>query len=265
MIIDWFTVGAQVLNFLVLVWLLKRFLYQPILNAIDKREKRIAESLADAANSKAQAAAERDRLQGKHDAFDKERADLLAKAVEAAQTERKRLIDAAHKAAEDLSDKQRKALASDAKALSAEISRRAETEVFAIARKALTDMADASLEERMSERFIAKLSELKGSAKTTLAKMLESTKEPVVLRSAFDLPSKQKAAIQKAITETFKHKIDLTFETAPEVVSGIEMMVGGQKLAWSLSDYLKSLESSVSALMKPDSMKESKVAHEGRS
>jgi F-type H+-transporting ATPase subunit b len=48
MLIDWFTVGAQVLNFLILVWLLKRFLYKPILHAIDEREKRIAKELADA-------------------------------------------------------------------------------------------------------------------------------------------------------------------------------------------------------------------------
>jgi F-type H+-transporting ATPase subunit b len=48
MLIDWFTVGAQVLNFLILVWLLKRFLYKPILHAIDAREQRIAKELADA-------------------------------------------------------------------------------------------------------------------------------------------------------------------------------------------------------------------------
>ena len=42
MLIDWFTVVAQVVNFLILVWLLKRFLYKPILDAIDAREKRIA-------------------------------------------------------------------------------------------------------------------------------------------------------------------------------------------------------------------------------
>ena len=46
MLIDWFTVSAQVVNFLILVWLLKRFLYRPILNAIDAREKRIAKELS---------------------------------------------------------------------------------------------------------------------------------------------------------------------------------------------------------------------------
>ena len=48
MLIDWFTVGAQAVNFLILVWLLRQFLYKPILNAIDAREKRIASELADA-------------------------------------------------------------------------------------------------------------------------------------------------------------------------------------------------------------------------
>jgi len=48
MLIDWFTVGAQIVNFLILVWLLKHFLYKPILDAIDAREKKIAAELADA-------------------------------------------------------------------------------------------------------------------------------------------------------------------------------------------------------------------------
>ena len=37
MLIDWFTVGAQALNFLILIWLLKRFLYRPVLAAIEAR------------------------------------------------------------------------------------------------------------------------------------------------------------------------------------------------------------------------------------
>ena len=59
MLIDWFTVGAQVVNFLVLVWLLKRFLYKPVLQAIDAREKQVASQLAKAAEERAQAAKER--------------------------------------------------------------------------------------------------------------------------------------------------------------------------------------------------------------
>ena len=65
MLFDWFTFGAQTLNFLVLVWLMKRFLYKPILNAIDAREKRIALALADAALKQTAAQKERDAFQKK--------------------------------------------------------------------------------------------------------------------------------------------------------------------------------------------------------
>jgi F0F1-type ATP synthase membrane subunit b/b' len=52
MLIDWFTVGAEAINFLILMWLLKRFLYKPILDAIESREQKIAAELADAATKK---------------------------------------------------------------------------------------------------------------------------------------------------------------------------------------------------------------------
>ena len=65
MLIDWFTVGAQALNFLILVWLMKRFLYKPILHAIDEREKRIAAELADADKKKAEAQKESDEFKHK--------------------------------------------------------------------------------------------------------------------------------------------------------------------------------------------------------
>ena len=95
MLIDWFTVGAQALNFLILVWLMKRFLYKPILNAIDAREKRIAAELADADAKKAEAQKERDEFQHKNEEFDQQRAALLSKATDEAKAERQRLLDEA--------------------------------------------------------------------------------------------------------------------------------------------------------------------------
>ena len=80
MLIDWFTVGAQAINFIILVWLLKRFLYKPILDAVDAREKRIATELADADAKKAEAEKERDEFQHKNEEFDRQRAALLSKA-----------------------------------------------------------------------------------------------------------------------------------------------------------------------------------------
>ena len=55
MSIDWVTVAAQAVNFLVLVWLLKRFLYRPILDGIDARERDIEARVTAAATAKAEA------------------------------------------------------------------------------------------------------------------------------------------------------------------------------------------------------------------
>lgn len=79
MLIDWFTVIAQVLNFLILVWLLKRFLYKPILNAIDEREKRVAAELADADAKEAEAQKEKEEFKQKNEEFDQQRAALLSR------------------------------------------------------------------------------------------------------------------------------------------------------------------------------------------
>jgi F-type H+-transporting ATPase subunit b len=69
-LIDWYTVAAQALNFLILVWLLKRFLYQPVLDAIGAREQRIAMQLADAASKEAAATKEREQFESKNRELD---------------------------------------------------------------------------------------------------------------------------------------------------------------------------------------------------
>ena len=260
MLIDWFTVGAQALNFLILVWLMKHFLYKPILNAIDAREKLIATELADAAAKKAEAQKEHEEFQRKNEEFDQQRAALLSKATDEAKTERQRLLDEARKAADALSAKRQEALKNDAHNLSQAISRRTQQEVFAITRKALTDLATASLEERVGEVFTRRLREMDGKAKETLGAALKTAPEPAVVRSAFELPKDQRAAIQNAVNETFSADIHLRFETEPDLVSGIELAANGQKVAWSIADYLASLEKGVGELLKEQNKPEPKAA-----
>ena len=251
MLIDWFTVGAQALNFLILVWLMKRFLYKPILHAIDEREKKIAAELANADAKKAQAEKEQEEFKRKNEEFDKERAGLFSKATAEAQSERQRLLDEARKAATTLGSKLQEALRSQEQDLHQDIHRRTQQEVFAITRKALTDLATTDLEERISEVFIRRLREMDGKAKQNLAEVLKKTSDPALLRSAFDLPQKQRAVIQNALNETFSAEIQLRFETVPDLISGIELTANGQKVAWSIADYLASMEKGIHELSQP--------------
>jgi len=249
MLIDWFTVGAQALNFIILVWLLKRFLYKPILNAVDAREKLIAAKLADADAKEAEAQKERGAFQHKNEAFDKQRAALISKATDEAAAEGRKLLDDARKAADALSARRQETLRMDATSLNQALRHRTQQEVFAIARKALTDLAGASLEERMVGVLTQRLQAMDGKFKQTFALALKTATGPPLVRSAFDLPDAQRAAIQNSLDETFSTQIQIRFETAPDLVSGIELTTNGQKLAWSIADYLASLEKGVGDLL----------------
>jgi F-type H+-transporting ATPase subunit b len=249
MLIDWFTVGAQIVNFLILVWLLKRFLYKPILDAIDAREKRIAAELADADTKKADAQKERTAFEDKNKAFDLQRIGLLGKAADEAKAERERLIDQAKKDAESLRVTHADALRGDQIRLGGEIALLAEREVFAIARKALADLATVSLEERVGEVFTRRLRELDPKAKALLGDALKNSSQPALVRSAFDLPPDQKAAIQNALNETFSAVVRIKFKDSQEVICGIELTANGQKVAWSISSYLAELSKKVSDLV----------------
>lgn len=259
MLIDWFTVLAQVLNFLVLVWLLKRFLYRPILNAIDAREKRIALALADAEARKAEAVNELDEFKHKNDAFDQQREELLNKATDEARAESRRLLNEARDAAVALRIQRQEALRDEEDDLHQAISRRTQQEVFAIARKALADLAETSLEERMVDVFVHKLAGLKSGDKGLLVSALKATSGPVVVRTTFDLPPAQRTATEGAVKETLGMETQVRFETTPDLISGIELTTDGQKVAWSIADYLASLEQGVAELLQEKEKPEGKA------
>jgi F-type H+-transporting ATPase subunit b len=250
--INWFTVVAQAINFLLLVWLLKRFLYKPILHAIDAREKGIAAQLAEAEAKKDEAQKERDVFQHKNQAFDQEHASLLQRARDEAKAERQRLLDEAGRDADTLRAKRQEAWRDEQENLSQEINRWARAEVFAITRKMLTDLAGATLEERMTDVFVGRVRSLNGPAKERLATSLKTSQLPVVVRSAFALPPEQQAAIQKALNEVFSADIHIQFEAVPELVSGIEVSANGQKVGWSIAAYLATLEKRAGELLHED-------------
>ena len=250
MLIDWFTVVAQLINFAILVWLLKHFLYGPVLEAINARDQQIAKVTADAAAIRSEAERDRGLLRERSAQLDEQRAGLLAKAVEEATIERQRLLTAARKAADDITAGRQRALLAEARNLHETIARQAQREVFAIARKTLADLAGASLEARCAEAFTKRLRAMDDQTKAELATALHSATAPALVRSAFELPAEQRSSIQNAINETFSGDMRLRFETAAELISGIELCTEGTKLAWSIAGYLAELERAVSALSK---------------
>lgn len=251
MLIDWFTVGAQALNFVILVWLMKRFLYRPVLDAIAAREQHVAAALADAAAQQAQAQQERDAFRQRNEAFEQQRAALLAQATHDAEAERQRLLAEARQAADALREQHQQALRNDALRLDQALLQRTQQEVFAITRQALADLATAGLEERMVDVFVRRLQALDGPARSAFAEALAGAGRAARVRSAFELPASLRSTLQAAVDQSFPGGTALQFETAPDLVGGVELSAGGHKLAWSIADYLASLQQGVAALTQP--------------
>jgi F-type H+-transporting ATPase subunit b len=252
MLIDWFTVIAQVVNFLILVWLMKKFLYKPILGAIESREKKIAAELADADKKKQEAKEESDEFKRKNEEIDKERASLLAKASDEANSQGKQMLNEARKTADDLKISREEVLRNDFNNLNQMISDRMQKEVFSITKKVLVDLSGMSLEERMVQVFIHRLKELN---KEKFNEILEaSADKPFLIYSAFDLSVENKAEIQNVLNLVFSIEVQIKFKTKPELISGIELVMNGQKLAWSIEEYLVSLENSIGNLVDAKSL-----------
>lgn len=250
MLIDWFTVVAQAINFLILVWLLKRFLYQPILDAIDAREQRIAQTLAEADAKKAAARLERDEFERKNRELDEQRQSMVSRMQDEVSGLRQKLLDDAQSAAERLQAKWHVSLQRQQQRLGEGLSRRVQDEVFSITRKTLLDLADDDLEASIINVFIGRLRQLDGEALANFVQALTAAEESVRIRSAFELTDEQQTAIRQVLSEIFPADAAVRFDCEPDLIAGIELTVGGRRVAWSIEDYLKTLKDSLGDLVR---------------
>lgn len=247
--IDWFTVIAQIINFLVLMWLLKRFLYRPILSSIDERETKIKNQLLDAESQKKEADLAKDEFNKKNETFNKEKDELMQKAVAEAKIEGDKLKENARNEANELKDRLEKAFTEDQVSKNNNMAKRIKGEVFDIARKTLRDLSSASLEGQTVDVFLKKINELQDDDKVKFSEALKGGK-PILVQSAFSLSSNQQGSIQKTISGLLKTENTYEFKTQPELINGIEILTNGYKLSWSVTDYLKPFEEDVEADIK---------------
>lgn len=240
--INWFTVIAQVLNFFLLVWLLKRFLYKPILKAIDERENRITAQLKDAEAKKAEAKKEQDDFQAKNQTFDQQKKELMNKAIAETKAERDKLMQQVRTDASTFQAKLEKANSDTQADKQRALSQRIQQEIFAVSRKALSDLASVSLEENAVTVFLKRLYDLNEEEKMKFTEAFKANSEPIQIQSAFDLAEKQQTDIKDAVNRILSADVQIYFSTAPEVISGIELSANGYKVAWNISAYLHSFE-----------------------
>ena len=249
MLIDWFTVAAQITNFLVLVWLLKRFLYAPILNAMAEREKRVRDTIGSAVQREAEAGRERADFERKNAEFDREKQSLTMQARQSADDERARILDVARAEIDTLRSKWREGLAGEQATFRREFTVRAQEEVTAIARQALKDLAGVELDDRIAEVFLRRIEQLDGGERQRLVALAKESAAPAIVRSATQLAPPTRARIEAVLHETLGVSLPVQFEINDELLTGIEFCLKGYKVSWTLSDYLAAFQKSAAKLL----------------
>jgi F-type H+-transporting ATPase subunit b len=240
--IDWFVFLAQIVNFLILVYLLKYFLYNRILNAMDAREARIASQFEEARQIKEEAQKAAEEYGRKNRELHEQSEEFLNQAHRRAEQEKDILMDRVREDVEQVRQRWYETLARERNAFLEELRRRVGAYVHETIRRVLSDMADDALEGRMVQVFARRIREMDGGEQELLKNALKGKKAVIRVHSAFTLDSGHRQIIEQALEPYLTPKVTVRYDVVETVGAGIELMARGYKLSWSIRDYLAGLE-----------------------
>lgn len=250
--IDWFVFLAQIFNFLLLMYLLKRFLYGRIIKAMDDREAKIAARFAEADELKAKAEEEARLYEKRNQVLSEKKETMLNEATMAAEAKRKELMDKVREEVDAVKTRWQDMLVREQDAFFHDLRQRAAKQLYATARKALSDLADADLEERIVDEFIRRIQALDAEKSAQLRKAISGGGNRVTIQSAFGIQASRQAQIEEVLKKQITNGFTLRYLREPDIVSGIEMRVNGHKIAWSLNEYLETLVESLTETLQKE-------------
>jgi F-type H+-transporting ATPase subunit b len=238
MLVDWFTVGAQIVNFLVLMALLKIFLYDRVIRAMDEREEKIHSRLEDADQKKEEARRKAEDLEEERRRLEEKRGEMISEARRQADDRRRELEEKAHREVERMQSQWRESIGRQRRTFVKDLQQMACRQIYAAAGKALHDLADDELEARILSTFADKLQHMAPQRK----KELGAGDGAVVVRSAFEIGSTERGKMTRLLHREIAEDLEVEYRQDPEILAGVEVKAGGRKIAWNLRDYLKPLE-----------------------
>jgi F-type H+-transporting ATPase subunit b len=122
-------------------------------------------------------------------------------------------------------------------------------EVYAIARRALGDLADGDIEEQVGTVFVKRLQEMKKKDLKEIARSVQDGDRRVLVRSGHEVSTKMRQKITRTIHQRIAEGLEVDYETAPDLLLGIELKTLNRKLPWTLKEYLSDLEQSAASLL----------------
>ena len=238
MLFDWFTIGAQALNFLILVYLLKRFLYGPIIEAMEERKAKVHEDLVRAEKARQEAAMYSQELKRQQKELEQAKENMLIEARSKVETWHETALADVRKNVSEQHTLWLDSLEREKHLLAENIRRDVAAEVVALAKKVLTDLSDEELEFRVVNQFLNKLGQDIPNA---------AVAGDITIRLGFSVSQAHEEHIIQAIQSQFPEVDNIRLTVDPSLKLGITLVAGDKKWDWTLSSYLEGIEDSILA------------------
>ena len=237
--IDWWTLALQAVNFLVLVWLLWRFLYRPVREVIEKRKELAEQAFADADKHKLEADAARQRFEEDRAALAQERQDLLKKIHEELESERRKVLEEAREKADELLHAASESIADERKAVLAEI----REQVAELAEELASDLLRKTESNGSSglflERLERQLEDLPADERERLQKDLAADGARLMVVTAAPLTPADQDRWADRLAACLGECDKTDFTTDPEILGGAELRFPHAVLKFTWEDQLR--------------------------
>lgn len=234
---DWTTFLLEIFNFFILLWILQRFFYRPVLGVIQARQQKIDAELQDAAARQAEAKAARQACEAHLAAWEQEKAKARSQLEQDLAVERERLLQGVNQEVAETRARHQ------AKALHERQEWQRMTEQRAIelggqfVRKLLERVASPGLEDSLVAGVLADFGRLPAAAADQLKAAL--TENGLEIISAFPLPESRRRALTEALAQLAGGPIEPVFREDATLLSGLLIHAGARVLAANLRDELR--------------------------
>lgn len=252
MLIDWFTVGAQIVNFLILVALLKWLLFDRLVRAMDEREAIIAGRLEEAERKESEAIQREEDLAEEQRRLEARRQEMLDEAGREADRQRDELVRRAREEVEQMQHGWRQDVEHQQEQFLRQLSQEAGEALRRAVGQALTDLADTQVEQAAAHAFLRKLDGEQEGKLQALAEAAKASGGEVVVASAAELPEELQSKIVQALQRRLGDAIAPTFETSPELIAGLEVRAKGHALNWTMRQYVDQFDEAMSAAVRDE-------------
>lgn len=236
--LDWTTFILEIINFVVLVWLLRHFLYRPVMNVVAERRAAIAKTLEEAKNRQDEATALKAQYENRLQDWQKEREAArggLRDEIEAERRKRLARLD------DEVAEQRRKEQVLAQRREEA-LSRTARHQAMALsgqfAARLLARLADPSIQARLLSMLLEDLGRLPDDQRKQLS-AAQRASTAVQIISAFPLNEQQRSQLSGALDQLLGGKAAYQFEQDAALQAGFSIHIGAQRLQANLREELR--------------------------